>query len=149
MKLIELLNMKDSKYRIPVTIGLNDTVFMAVQKLAEHDRGSLPVCDEKGELKGIITERDIARKCFSKSGESIRIRIKNIMSTEVAVGQPNDDLNYALNVMKQKRIRHLPIVDKKKVIGMISMRDLLGIQLEESDTKVRFLSDYISGGSQS
>ena len=148
MKLIEILNMKESKYRTPVTIGLNDSIYQAIQKLIENDRGSLAVCNEKGELKGIITERDIVRKYFTQSGQAIRVQVKNIMSTEVAVGYPEDDLNYALDAMKKKRIRHLPIIDKsKKVIGMMSMRDLLGIQLETCETQVRFLSDYIQGRS--
>ena len=67
------------------------------------------------------------------------------MSQKVVIGNPEDDLDYAISVMKQQRIRHLPIVDQQKVIGMISMRDLLGVSLEESTTQVRFLSDYISG----
>lgn len=150
MRLIDLLNKKDSKYRIPIYIGLNDTIYQAIQKLIEHDRGSLPVCNNEGELEGIITERDIVRKYFSQSGQSIRIQVKNIMSTDVVVGYPEDDLNYALEVMKKKRIRHLPIIDERnKVIGMVSMRDLLGIQLEESDSQIRYLSDYIQGSSQS
>ena len=149
MKLLDLLDAKDPKYRTPITIEIDDTIRAAIQKLIEHDRGSLPVCNDRGELKGIITERDIVRKYFIQSGQSIRIQVKNIMSTEVAIAYPEDDLNYALDVMKKKRIRHLPIVDKnKKVIGMISMRDLLGIQLEEANSTVRLLSDYIAGGSK-
>ena len=149
MKLLDLLDAKDPKYRTPITIGIDDTIHAAIKKLIEHDRGSLPVCNDRGELKGIITERDIVRKYFTQSGQGIRIQVKNIMSTEVAIAYPEDDLNYALDVMKKKRIRHLPIVDKnKKVIGMISMRDLLGIQLEEANSTVRLLSDYIAGGSK-
>ena len=68
------------------------------------------------------------------------------MSEDVVIGHPDDDLDYAINTMKQKRIRHLPIVDNRKVIGMISMRDLLGVQLEECRTEVRYLGCYISGG---
>ena len=149
MKLLDLLDAKDPKYRTPITIGIDDTIHAAIKKLIEHDRGSLPVCNDRGELKGIITERDIVRKYFTQSGQGIRIQVKNIMSTEVAIAYPEDGLNYALDVMKKKRIRHLPIVDKnKKVIGMISMRDLLGIQLEEANSTVRLLSDYIAGGSK-
>ena len=118
----------------------------AIKKLVEHDRGSLPVCSSKGELVGIITERDIVRKCFIRIKDFSEIRIRDVMSQEVAIGTPEDDLDYAISVMKQQRIRHLPIVDKRKVTGMISMRDLLGVQLEESTSRVRLLSDYISGG---
>jgi len=145
MKLQDLLNMKDFKYRVLVTVGQNETISAAIQKLVEHDRGSLPVCNDKGELVGIITERDMVRKCFTRSDTIKKIMIKDIMSQQVVIGKPEDDLSYAINAMKEKRIRHIPIVDNKKVIGMISMRDLLGVQLEQCNTEVRFLTDYISG----
>ena len=146
MKLGDLLNMKDYKYRVVVTIGTNETISAAIQKLAEHDRGSLPVCNDKGELVGIITERDIVRNYLARSDAFAKIKIKDVMSKQVVIGNPGDDLDYAISVMKQKRIRHLPIVDNQKVIGMISMRDLLGYQLEELQTQVHFLSDYLSRG---
>ena len=146
MKLMELLNTKDIKYRNLVTVTPNETVANAVKKLVEQDRGSLPVCNAKGELVGIITERDIVRKCFTRNEPVVKIRIHDVMSKDVVIGHPEDDLDYAINAMKQKRIRHLPIVDNRKVLGMISMRDLLGVQLQESTARIRFLNDYITGG---
>ena len=146
MKLGDLLNGKDLKYRTVVTVLPNETISAAVQKLVEHDRGALPVCSGSGEMVGIVTERDIVRKCFGRSGNCGRIKVQDVMSKNIVIGKPEDDLDYAMNVMKQERIRHLPIVDNKKVIGMISMRDLLGVKLDESKTEARYLSDYISGG---
>ncbi len=145
MKLSDLFNMKDSKYRTVVTVGPNETISVAIQKLVEHDRGSLPVCNEKGELVGVVTERDIVRKCFARNDAFAKMKIQDIMSEQVVIGNPEDDVGYAISVMKQKRIRHLPIVDNRKVMGMISMRDLLGEELEECQTQVHFLGDYISG----
>ncbi len=138
MKLKDLLSMKDSRYRIAVTIGSAETVPAAIQKLIKHDRGSLPVCNDKGELVGIITERDIVRKCFARIDAIEKIVIKDVMSQQVIIGTPEDDLDYAISVMKQKRIRHLPIVDDQKVVGIISMRDLLGVQLEETKAEIRY-----------
>ena len=147
MKLGELLNTEGLKSRVLVMVNPQDSIAATIQKLAEHDRGSFPVCNDRGELVGIITERDIVRKCFAGGTDCAKYRVKDVMSHKVAVGRPDDDLDYAINVMKTERIRHLPIVEGTEVIGMISMRDLLGVQLEETQTKVRFLSDYISGGS--
>ena len=146
MKLSELLILKEFKYRKLVTVEPDDTISKAIDKLAEYDRGSLPVCNSKGELLGIITERDIVRK-YHASKEPIpkKIKIKEVMSSQIIVGTPDDDVSYAINVMKEQRIRHLPIVDNGKVIGMLSMRDLLGVQLEECDQQIRFLNDYVSG----
>ena len=146
MNLGELLNQKDFKHRVVVTVKPKETISATLQKMIQHDRGSVPVCDDKGELVGIITERDIVRKCFTGSIDCAGLKVQDVMSKKVAVGSTEDDLDYAISVMKQQRIRHLPVVDGKKVIGMISMRDLLGVKLEESTDKVRYLTDYISGG---
>ncbi|OGO25324.1 MAG: hypothetical protein A2144_09820 [Chloroflexi bacterium RBG_16_50_9] len=140
MKIKDLLNMKDFKYRAVVTVGPDEAVPAAIKKMIEHDRGSLPVCNGKGELVGIITERDIVRKCFMLSTHLADIKVQDIMTKQVAFILPEDDLDYAIDIMKQKRIRHLPIVDGKKVAGMISMRDLLGFQYEETKAKIRYAS---------
>ena len=147
MKLGELLQTKDMKHRVAVTVNPSDTISEAIQKMVEHDRGAFPVSNDKGGLVGIITERDIVRKCFSGGTDCSKYKVQDVMSRKVAVGQADDELDYAINVMKTERIRHLPVIDENKVIGMISMRDLLGFKLEETNTRIRFLSDYISGGS--
>ncbi|MFC1974752.1 CBS domain-containing protein, partial [Chloroflexota bacterium] len=131
----DLLKTKD---RPLITIGPNGTVSAAIQKLVEHDRGSIPVCNENGELVGIITERDIVRKSFVRSDALANIKVEEVMTKEVAIGTSEDDLDYAVSVMKQKRIRHLPIVDSQKVVGMVSMRDLLDVQLNEAKTEIRY-----------
>ena len=138
MKIRDLLNLKDFKYRRVVTVGPNEAVSAAIQKLIEHDRGSLSVCNEKGEMVGIITERDIVRKCFTRSGDLTSVIVQDVMTKQVAIGTPEDDLDYAIDIMKRKRIRHLPIVDNQKVVGMISMRDLLGVQYEETRAEIRY-----------
>jgi len=135
MKIRDLLKIKG---RSVITIGPNETVAAAIQKLVDYDRGSIPVCNEKGELVGIITERDIVRKCFARMDVLSSIKIEKVMTTGVAIGAPEDDLDYAISVMKQKRIRHLPIVDHQQVMGMISMRDLLDVQLSETKAEIRY-----------
>jgi CBS domain-containing protein len=138
MKIRDLLNLKEFKYRTVVTVSPKDLVSTAIQKLAEHDRGSLPVCSNKDELVGIITERDIVRKCFTRGDDFSNKKIADVMTAQVAVATPDDDLDYAINTMKQKRIRHIPVVDDEKVVGMLSMRDLLGFQYAETEAKIRY-----------
>jgi CBS domain-containing protein len=135
MKIRDLLKIKG---RPVITIRPTETVAAAIQKLAEYDRGSIPVCNEKGELVGIITERDILRKCFVPMDTLASVRIEDVMTKGVAIGAPEDDLDYAISVMKQKRIRHLPIIDQQQVVGMISMRDLLDVQLSETKAEIRY-----------
>ncbi len=135
MKIRDLLKIKG---RPVICIGPNETISAAIQRLVEHDRGSLSVCNDKGELVGIITERDIVRKCFTRTDSFANIKIQDVMTKQVAIGIPGDDLDYAISVMKQKRIRHLPIVDNQYVVGMISMRDLLDVQLGETRAEIRY-----------
>jgi CBS domain-containing protein len=148
MKLGDLLNEKDSKYRARVTARPDETVEAVIKRLTEYDRGSMTVCEDDGTVAGIITERDIIRKCYRISKNIDKIKVQDIMTKKIIVGKPDDDLSYAINVMKEKRIRHLPMVDAdNKFIGMISMRDLLGVQLDQCNIEVRFLNDFISGQS--
>jgi CBS domain-containing protein len=147
MNLEQLLNVKDLQHRSTVTATPDDTIAGAISKMVEHDMGALPVCNDKEELIGIVTERDIVRKCYSGSEDCSRYKVKDVMSRKVAVGNAGDDLDYAINVMKTENIRHLPVVDGTRVIGMISIKDLLGFKLEQTRTEIRFLSEYISGGS--
>ncbi len=121
-----------------VSIGPNDTISAAVQKLAHYNRGSLPVIDDKGHMVGIITERDIVRKCFARADSCENVKVKEVMTKEVVIGTPDDDAEYAVMVMKQKRIRHLPIIEGDKVVGLVSMRDLLDIQLENCKVEVKY-----------
>lgn len=135
MKISELINIAN---REVVTIGPNNTISEAVQKLSLHNRGSLPVIDDHGHLIGIITERDIVRKCFARADSCDNVKVKEVMTKDVVIGHPDDDADYAVMVMKQKRIRHLPIVDNDKVIGLVSMRDLLDVQLENCKVEVKY-----------
>ena len=146
MTLGDLLNTKDAKYRVAVTVQPGETVMAVVHKLVKHDRGSIMVCNDDGKLLGIVTERDIVRKCLTSGKDLDKTKIQDVMTTRVVVAKAEDDPSYAINAMKEAKIRHIPIVDaQKKAIGMISMRDLLGVQLEESSFKVQILNEYISG----
>jgi CBS domain-containing protein len=136
MKIRDLLKITS---RPVIIIGPNDTVSAAVQKLVEYDMGSLPVCNDKGELVGIVTERDLLRKCFKSIEACANFKVQDVMTKEVAVGIPDDDLEYAISAMKQKRIRHLPIMDNQRLVGMVSMRDLLDVELKESQAELRYV----------
>ena len=138
MKIRDALKTRELKYRVVVTVGPNDLVSTAIGKLTEYDRGALCVCDDQGNLVGIITERDILRKCFTGHGEFVNKEIVDAMTAKVVIATPEDDVDYAINVMKKERIRHIPVVDGQKILGMISMRDLLGLQYEETKAEIRY-----------
>jgi len=141
-KIKDLLKIKG---RPLITIGSNETVDAAIQKLVENNIGALPVCDAKGTMLGIISERDLLKECSQRSGAIRNTLVKDAMTKDIVVAVPEDDLDYVVSIMTQKGIRHLPIMVGAKVESIISIRDIVEVQLEEFKGQARFLSDYISG----
>jgi CBS domain-containing protein len=136
MKIRDFLKIKG---HTAITIGPHETVHVALQRLVENNIGALPVCDEDGMLLGIVSERDLLKECLSRTSAIGSIRVQEVMTQDVAVGNPEDDLNYAATVMRKKRIRHLPIVIGQKLESIISMRDIVDMQLEEAEAEVQYI----------
>jgi len=139
MKIQEMLKATGFKSQALITVGPDELVSAAIQKLVEHNKGALPVCNDKNELVGIITERDIIRKCFVHGKDFVNKKIADIMTKQVAIATLEDDLDYAIDTMKKEKIRHLPIADGKRVVGILSMRDLLGFRYEETQTEIKYM----------
>jgi CBS domain-containing protein len=145
MKMRDFLKIND---RPVITIGSSETISTAIQKLIENHIGALPVCNDKGELVGIICETDLLKECFRNSNAIGITRVQDIMIRRVIVGTPDDDLDYVTTVMKQNRIRHLPIVVGQKLEGIISMRDNCDLQLNECKAQTRYI-DLVPGKTHS
>ena len=145
MKMRDFLKIND---RPVITIGSSETISTAIQKLIENHIGALPVCNDKGELVGIICETDLLKECFRNSNAIGITRGQDIMIRRVIVGTPDDDLDYVTTVMKQNRIRHLPIVVGQKLEGIISMRDNCDLQLNECKAQTRYI-DLVPGKTHS
>ena len=139
MKVKHLLKIKD---RSVITIGPDETVYAAIQKLVENNIGALPVCDTEGAVVGIVSERDLLKECYQRNRAISSTKVKDIMTKDVAVGILEDDLNYVMNIMNREGIRHLPIMVGPKLKGMISIRDIVEVQLQELQAEVRFLSQW-------
>ena len=137
------------KGRPVITIGPDETVVIAIQKLVENNIGALPVCNARGTVLGIVSERDLLRECSQRRKTISSTRVKDVMTRDVVIGIPEDDLDYVMDIMTQKGIRHLLIVEGTKLEDIISMRDVVEAQLEQSKATVRFLNDYISGATYS
>jgi CBS domain-containing protein len=140
MNIRDMLKATGFKSQALITVEPDAFVSTAINKLSEHNKGALPVCNYKNELIGIITERDIVRKCFVGGAEFTNKKIMDIMTKEVAVATLDDDLDYAVTTMKKGKIRHLPIMDERKVVGIISMRDILGFQYAETKTEIKYIN---------
>lgn len=141
MKIRDILAQKGSHVR---TIGPDSTVRDAIRTLVEHRIGSLLVT-EGDEIVGIITERDILREACHHAGRLDQRQVREAMTAELIVGVPDDDLNYAMGVMTKNRIRHLPVMDGRKLQGIISIGDLVWASLTEAEFENRNLKEYITG----
>ncbi|MDP1730910.1 MAG: CBS domain-containing protein [Devosia sp.] len=126
------------------SIGPDATVFDAIAKMAEKDIGSLLVMDGE-ELVGIITERHYARKVVLKGKTSPKTRIREIMEKKVLFVRPDQSVEQCMAIMGQKRLRHLPVLEGKKVVGVVSIGDLLGSVISDHKFTIDQLEQYIHG----
>ncbi|MBP7342588.1 MAG: CBS domain-containing protein [Smithellaceae bacterium] len=142
MNVSEMLKAMRFKPQVLVTVKPDELSSAAIQKMADYNKGALPVCNDDGELIGIVTERDILRKCFAREGSFKNKTVNDIMTKKVAIARPDDELDYAIKTMKKEKIRHLPVADGKKIVGILSMRDILGFQYEETRTRIRYMQMF-------
>jgi len=128
-----------------ITIGERETADLAIGKLLEYNIGALPVCDAMGALVGIISERDLLKMCALSSSKVNSTKLRDIMTKEVYICNPDDELDDVMETMRRKGVRHIPILEDKKLVGIISIRDIVEKRLEECQIEVRMLNKYISG----
>jgi CBS domain-containing protein len=116
------------------SISPDATVFEAIQLMADKNVGALPVVDNS-RLIGIISERDYTRKVILKGLSSKDTPVRDIMTREVLTASPSDSIADGMRVMAEKRVRHLPVLEGTKMIGIVSIRDvmkwLISAQAEE------------------
>ncbi|GEL09930.1 CBS domain-containing protein [Flavobacterium glycines] len=120
------------------------SVYDAIKIMSEKNVGAILVIEE-GQLKGIFSERDYARKVILKDKSSKTTMIKEIMVSNVFTVQPTDDLDNCMEMMISRRIRHLPVVEDDKVIGLISIGDVVKCIIEKQKETIQLLDSYING----
>lgn len=126
------------------SLGPQDSVFEALQRLADHDVGAMMVLDDSGRLVGVFSERDYSRKIALAGKSSKSTAVKDIMSSNVITVAPSTRTKDCLALMSQKKIRHLPIVDNGQVLGMISIRDIMNDIIADHELTISFLQHYIA-----
>jgi CBS domain-containing protein len=127
------------------TITPDKTIKDAMSELIGKKVGSLVVVDSGDTVVGIITERDIFRLGYRENCRILDIRVSDVMTKDVIIALPDDDHDYLRNLITENRIRHLPVMDQGKLLGLISIGDVLRTASAEMHVTVRFLKDYISG----
>jgi CBS domain-containing protein len=127
-----------------VTIRPDQTLREALAVLAQHSIGALVVTDVPGVLVGILSERDIVREAV-RNERFFELPVSAIMTREVITGQPHDDLNAVATTMTNKRFRHLPVLDGGKLLGVISLGDIVKAQRDEYLGAIDTLETQILG----
>ncbi len=129
------------------SISPKSTVFDALKLMAEKEIGALMVMDEKGKVVGIITERDYARKIILKGKTSSKALISDIMTpaANMYCVKPDTPVEDCMVLMTGKRIRHVPVFEGNKYVGLISIGDVVKSTISSKDMLIEHLSNYISG----
>jgi CBS domain-containing protein len=126
------------------TVPPDASVHDAVKMMSKNDIGLLVVI-EGDEVVGIVSERDIARKVILKDESSGTTPVKDIMTTDVITIAPEQSIDECMALMTSKHIRHLPVMDGKKLVGLISIGDVVKATILEKEQLIKELQNYISG----
>jgi CBS domain-containing protein len=126
------------------SVGTDTSVFEAIELMSDKGIGALVVLEDD-KLVGIISERDYARKVVLKERASKQTRVGEIMTKEILYARPDHTVQEGLALMTEKRIRHLPVLDDDKLVGMISIGDLVKSIIDEQQQLIQQLEHYISG----
>lgn len=142
MKLQEILSVKGSKvHSIAADASLQDVV----QELTRQQVGSLIVFNSAGQPVGIVTERDILRACVAGSQPLAAVKVADAMSADLVTGTLDDDVQDVMGLMTIRRIRHLPILHEGKLVGIISIGDVVKAHHDHLILENKYLKDYITG----
>ena len=134
----------ESKGNVVYSIEPEASVYNALELMAKHNIGALPVLEGK-KLVGLISERDYARKVILQGHNSRETRVSDIMSEHVTCVSPGDEVQQCMAIMTEKRIRHLPVLEKGELIGLVSIGDLVKSIIGEQQFVIEQMTQYIAG----
>jgi CBS domain-containing protein len=127
------------------SIGPDATVYEALTLMAEKDVGALLVLDNAGQLVGILSERDYARKIVLKGKTSRETPVREIMTEKVVWVRPDQTIEECMALMTNKHIRHLPVMEEGRLLGVISIGDVVKDIISEQEFVIAQLENYITG----
>ncbi|MGL5995591.1 MAG: CBS domain-containing protein [Pseudomonas proteolytica] len=140
----QLLKSKDLKNQEVHTIPSHHTVFEALKLMAEKNVGALPVV-ENGHVVGMISERDYARKLVLKGLSSMETLVSKIMNSPVITVDTHQSVENCMNIMTDRHLRHLPVVEDGQLLGLLSIGDLVKEAIAEQAALIQQLEQYIRG----
>jgi CBS domain-containing protein len=135
----------DKKGHEVFSVGLDETVYDSIKKMADKNVGSLVVM-EGNKLIGIITERHYARNVVLKGRASPTTPVRDIMETNVVFARPDQSVEECMAIMTEQAVRHLPVIEQGNVVGMISIGDLVKEKIRDQTFVIEQLVQFIHGG---
>lgn len=142
---MQVSNLLASKGRDVATISQERSVADALAVLKERGIGALVVTGARAPLVGIFSERDAVRALAASGAAALDQKVADLMTTDVAVCQESTALHQLMSMMTERRIRHVPVVDGEKLVGLVSIGDVVKARLEELEHDKRDLLEYVSG----
>jgi len=140
MKIKDIINDKNQNV---VTIQGDKKIIDAVEKLVSNKIGSLLVVDDSKKIIGIITERDILHENYRDYGS--QAIVSEIMTKDIVIGNLEDEIDYVKDMMIKMRFRHMPIIEDKELVGLVSIGDILKSQLKDTTYECRYYKEFIEG----
>ena len=127
------------------SVSPDTLVYRALQLMQDKALGALVVLEDEGKIAGIISERDYARKVILEGRSSKETFTKDIMTKDLYVVKPETTVDECISLMTEKRVRHLPVLDKGKLIGIVSIGDVVKAIIKEQRIEIQYLNEYIMG----
>ena len=127
------------------TIQETDTVYKGLQVMAEKDVGALVVLNSHGNVVGLFSERDYARKVILMGKSSLTTYIKDLMVTQIHVVTSQDSIELCMKLMTESHIRHLPVMEDNELKGLISIGDVVNHLIKDQKFQIKELTKYITG----
>jgi CBS domain-containing protein len=142
--MLQARHLLDDKGHEVFAIGPDEPVLAAIRMMAERGIGALLVLRD-GDLAGIVSERDYARKIILKGRSSADTPVLEIMESHVVSVVPTDTVETCMRLCTEHRVRHLPVVDAGRVVGVLSIGDLVKAVISEQSAQIEHLQRYIAG----
>lgn len=139
----EILKHKGTKV---VTTDAGQTIAATASLLTREKIGAVVVADARGQVAGIISERDIVRGVAERGEKALSAKVGDLMTSDVLSCKPDDSLNDLMAMMTSRRVRHLPVMEAGELKGIVSIGDVVKHRLEEVQMEVDVLQDYVRGG---
>ena len=143
------MQLSDIMTPAPITVEPAESVAVAARTLTHYNIGALPVCRPDGTLRGLVTDRDLVIRCLAAGKDPARTAVREVMTAAVICAEPTMDTAVAAHLMGARQIRRLPVVEKGRLCGMVSLGDLAKNEATAIDAgdALGDISGNISGGS--